>query len=256
MTHFWNKWGQLVPCTVIQVDRCQVTQVKTLEKDGCNAIQVGCGEERLRNLKKPQAGHFLKHNLPPKKHLTEFLVTPENFLPVGYCLGPRHFSIGQFVDVKSISKGKGYQGTMKRWNFSGQGAAHGNSVSHRHPGSIGMNEFPGKVFKGKKMAGQLGNESATILNQLVVKIDVDRSLLFIRGNVPGAISTPVKIRDAAKKIDKQFLNLQYPTWIPPTSEEELRKLPRELTWDGPTIDPWENYYHENDVVSGKDQEED
>ena len=162
MTHFWNKWGAMVPCTVIQIDRCQVTQVKTKEKDGVNAMQVGCGEERLKNLTKPLAGHFLKNNLPPKDDLAEFPVTPENFLPVGYCLGPRHFSIGQFVDVISLSKGKGYQGVMKRWNFSGQGAAHGNSVSHRHPGSIGNREYPGKVFKGKKMAGRLGHESATI----------------------------------------------------------------------------------------------
>lgn len=94
MTHFWNKWGQIVPCTVIQIDRCQVTQVKTKEKDGVDAIQVGVGEQRLKNLNKPQAGHFLKYNLPPKYHLAEFPVTPENFLPVGYCLGPRHFRIG------------------------------------------------------------------------------------------------------------------------------------------------------------------
>lgn len=256
MTHFWNKWGQIVPCTVLQIDRCQITQVKTIEHDGVNSMQIGIGEQRLKNLSKPQAGHFLKNNLPPKKHMSEFKVTPENFLPVGYCLGPRHFQIGQFVDVKSISKGKGYQGPMKRWNFSGQNATHGNSLSHRRPGSIGNNEFPGKVFKGKKMAGQLGNESATVLNQIVVKIDVDRSLLYVQGNVPGCISTPVTIRDAVKKIDKQFLNLQYPTWIPPTSEEELRNLPRELSWEGPALDPSEDFYHENDVVSGKDQEED
>jgi len=147
-------------------------------------------------------------------------------------------------------------GVMKRWNFSGQNASHGNSLSHRRPGSIGNNEFPGKVFKGKKMAGQLGNESSTMLNQMVVKIDVDRSLVFVLGNVPGCISTPVRIRDAAKKIDKQYLTLEYPTWVPPTSEEELRKLPNEMIWDGGAIDPWENFYHENDVVSGKDQEED
>ena len=145
---------------------------------------------------------------------------------------------------------------MKRWNFSGQNASHGNSLSHRRSGSIGNNEFPGKVFKGKKMAGQLGNESATMLNQLVVKIDVERSLLYVRGNVPGAISSLVKIRDAAKKIDKQYLSLNYPTWVPPTSEEELNRLPKVLTWEGTAIDPWEDYYHENDVVSGKDQEED
>lgn len=106
------------------------------------------------------------------------------------------------------------------------------------------------------MAGQLGNENATVMNQMVVKIDVDRSLLYIMGNVPGCSTTPVRIRDAIKKVDKQFLTLDYPTWIPPTSEEELRKLPRELSWEGPTQDPFEDFYHENDVVSGKDQEED
>jgi large subunit ribosomal protein L3 len=208
--------------------------VKTKEKDGVDAIQIGIGEDRLKTLAKPQAGHYLKNNLPPKRHLAEFPVTPENFLPVGFCLGPRHFRIGQLVDVQSLSKGKGYQGPMKRWNFSGQNASHGNSLSHRRPGSIGNNEFPGKVFKGKKMAGQLGNENATVMNQMVVKIDVDRSLLYIMGNVPGCSTTPVRIRDAIKKVDKQFLTLDYPTWIPPTSEEELKKLPRELSWEGPT----------------------
>jgi len=101
-------------------------------------------------------GHYLKYNLPPKEHLAEFKVTPENFLPIGYCLGPRHFKIGQFVDVQSTSIGKGFQGTMKRWNFKGGNATHGNSKAHRLPGSIGNREFPGKVFKGKKMAGRMG----------------------------------------------------------------------------------------------------
>ncbi|CDW71541.1 ribosomal protein l3 containing protein [Stylonychia lemnae] len=256
MTHFWNKWGALVPCTVIQIDRCQVTQVKTLEKDGVNAIQVGCGEERMKNLKKPQAGHYLKHNLPPKGDLAEFPVTDENFLPPGYMLGPRHFKIGQLVDVKSVSIGKGFQGVMKRWNFSGQNASHGNSVSHRHAGSIGNREYPGKVFKGKKMAGHLGNINCTIQNQMVVKIDVDRSLLYIQGNVPGPISALVRIRDAVKMVDKQYLNLEYPTWLPPTNEAEYKALPRQLVWDGTVIDPYEDYIHENDVVSGKDQEDD
>jgi len=130
--------------------------VKTKEKDGVDSIQVGVGEAKINKIKKPQIGHFLKHNLPPKKHLAEFQVTKENFLPVGYCLGPRHFKIGQWVDVKSVSIGKGTQGTMKRWNFGGGNATHGNSKAHRKPGSIGHCEFPGKVFKGKKMAGRMG----------------------------------------------------------------------------------------------------
>ena len=107
---------------------------------------------------------------------------------------------------------------MKRWNFHGQPATHGCSLSHRHPGSIGNREFPGKVFKGKKMAGRLGHENATVINEVVVKIDVDRSLLYIRGNVPGCASTLVRIKDALRKADKQYLNLDYPTWIPPTNE--------------------------------------
>jgi large subunit ribosomal protein L3 len=134
--------------------------------------------------------------------LAEFRVTAENFLPIGYMLGPRHFAIGQFVDVISTSKGKGYQGVMKRWNFSGQGASHGNSKAHRAPGSIGQCEYPGKVWKGKKMAGHLGNVSATILNQRVVRIDIEKSLLYIAGNVPGGIGSLVKIRDAVKKTEK------------------------------------------------------
>ena len=142
----------------MQIDRCQVIQVKTKERgDLVNSIQVGCGTQHTKRMKKPQAGHYLKYGLPPKRHLAEFMVTPENLLPIGYFLGPRHFHIGQFVDVQAVSKGKGYQGVMKRWNFSGQPATHGNSKTHRHAGSIGMCEFPGKIFKGKKMAGHLGN---------------------------------------------------------------------------------------------------
>lgn len=113
----------------------------------------------------------MKYNLPPKHDLAEFRITPENFLPIGYCLGPRHFKIGQFVDVKATSIGKGMQGTMKRWNFGGGNATHGNSKAHRSGGSIGHAEYPGKVFKGKKMAGRMGNRSATTYNQRVVKID-------------------------------------------------------------------------------------
>lgn len=114
---------------------------------------------------------------------------------------------------------------MKRWNFSGQGASHGNSVSHRHPGSIGNREYPGKVFKNKKMAGRLGNESATVPNQMVVKIDVPRSLLYIRGNVPGAISSLVRIRDSICRNDEQYLSLDFPTWLPPKDEAAYKALP-------------------------------
>ena len=169
-------------------------------------------------MKKPQIGHLLKHNLPPKKHFAEFKITAENFLPIGYCLGPRHFKIGQFVDVKSVSIGKGTAGTMKRWNFGGGNATHGNSKAHRKPGSIGHCEFPGKVFKGKKMAGRLGFQNSTVLNQKVVRIDTERSLLYVRGNTPGPISGIVRIRDATKKKDRQTFDLLYPTCLPGTHD--------------------------------------
>lgn len=136
---------------------------------------------------------------------------------------------------------------MKRWNFSGQEASHGNSKAHRLPGSIGQCEYPGKVWKGKKMAGHLGNVSATVLNQRVVRIDVEKSLIYLHGNVPGAPGTLVKIRDSIKKVDKQLWELQYPTYLGHDSE----KL---LTYDGGSVDPNEIFYHENDVVSGTKDE--
>lgn len=135
---------------------------------------------------------------------------------------------------------------MKRWNFSGQNATHGNSKAHRLPGSIGQCEYPGKVWKGKKMAGRMGGISATVLNQRVVKVDMEKSLIYVLGNIPGPISGVVRIRDAVKKIDKQLWDLQYPTYLP---TDELSD--RVITWDGGSIDPNEIYYHENDVVSGE-----
>lgn len=174
-------------------------------------------------------------------------MTPENFLPIGFMLGPRHFRLGQFVDVQATSKGKGTQGVMKRWNFSGQEASHGNSKAHRLPGSIGQCEYPGKVWKGKKMAGRLGNVSATMMNQRVVRIDHEKSLLYIQGNVPGPIGGIVRIRDAVKKIDRQVWDLYYPTFV---GHEDLDTSESLWTWDGGDIDPNEQYIHENDVVSG------
>ena len=147
-------------------------------------------------------------------------------MPIGYVIGPRHFKIGQWVDVQATSIGKGFQGTIKRWNFAQQYNTHGNSKAHRLPGSIGHCEFPGKVFKGKKMAGRLGGQSATILNQKVLKVDTDRALIWVKGNVPGPISGLVRIRDAAKKIEKQVYDLRYPTFIASACEDpkEAEKL--------------------------------
>ena len=207
MTQFFDRWGVCTPCTVVHIDRNQVTEVYTLEKNGFNAVSVGMGEMNMKRVTKSYAGQFLRYGLPPKAHVFTFKVTPENFLPPGYFLGPRHFSIGQYVDVKSISIGKGTQGVMKRWNMSGGAASHGNSLAHRSVGSIGQREFPGKVWKGKKMAGKMGNEQVTVYNQPIVKIDHERSLIYIRGQVPGPTSAIVRIRDAFKKRDRQFRSL-------------------------------------------------
>ena len=143
---------------------------------------------------------------------------------------------------------------MKRWNFSGGNATHGNSKAHRKPGSIGNAEFPGKVFKGRKMAGRLGFQSSTVINQRVAKIDSDRSLLYIMGSVPGPISGVVRIRDAIKKTERQVFDLLYPTYVPGKSDEAHgEKL---QIWQGAAEDPWTNDWHENDVVSGVDQDDD
>jgi len=155
--------------------------------------------------------------------------------------------------VQAVSIGKGTAGTMKRWNFAGGNATHGNSKAHRKAGSIGHCEFPGKVFKGKKMAGRLGFQNATVINQKVVRIDTERSLLYIRGNTPGPISGLVRIRDAVKKLDRQTFDLFYPTCIPGQHDPVHTELYQ--TWEGAPNDPWMDDYHENDVVSGVDQDD-
>lgn len=162
MTSIFDKWGIQIPCTVIQLDRCQVISVRKNEQgSGKHVIEVGAGEAHPKHISKALLGHFIKAEVPAKRHCASFQVTEDAFLPIGYMIGPSFFKIGNFVDIKGTSKGKGFQGTMKRWNFSGQNASHGNSVSHRAPGAIAGCEFPGRVYRGKKMAGRLGNESAT-----------------------------------------------------------------------------------------------
>ena len=204
MTSIFDQWGVQVPCTVIQIDRCQVIQIKeNVNGKLKHMIQVGAGEGNIKAIKKPQLGHFLKAGVPIKKHLAEFEVTRENFLPVGYMIGPSYFKNGNYVDIKGTSKGKGFQGTIKRWNFSHQYFTHGNSKAHRAPGALQGCEFPGKVFKGKKMAGKMGNKSAIQYSCKVMRIDNPRSLLYVRGSIPGAIGGMVRIRDSHKKMDKQ-----------------------------------------------------
>jgi large subunit ribosomal protein L3 len=166
--------------------------------DGYTAVQLGAGQAKAKNKSQAERGQFARAKVEPKAIVREFRVTPENLLPVGAQLSADHFVVGQKVDVAGLSIGKGFAGAMKRWNFGGLRATHGVSVSHRSHGSTGQRQDPGKVFKGKKMAGHLGDERVSVQNLQVVRIDADRGLIFIRGAVPGAEGGWVEVRDAAK----------------------------------------------------------
>lgn len=199
MSRIFTDAGENVPVTVLKVESCQVVAQKTQEKDGYTAVQLGVGKAKVKRVSKAQRGHFAKAKVEPKKKLAEFRVTPENLLDVGAELLPSHFVQGQFVDVVGTTIGKGFAGAMKRWNFAGLEATHGVSVSHRSHGSTGQRQDPGKVFKGKKMAGHLGQERVTTQNLLIMGSDNERGLVFVRGAVPGSEGSYVLVSDAVKR---------------------------------------------------------
>ena len=198
---FFNEDGSVTPITIIKVDDCVVSQVKTKDKDGYNAIQLASIENNLKisNVKKPQRKIFSSINSNPKRVLKEFRVLEENLLEIGTILGVSHFQKDQIVDVSGVSIGKGFQGSMKRHNFKGGRASHGVSVSHRAHGSTGNSQDPGRVFKGKKMAGHMGAKKVTMQNLKIISVDQDNKLISIKGSVPGKKNTVVLIKDAIKK---------------------------------------------------------
>ncbi len=198
MTRVFSEKGEHIPVTVLQLDKCQVVAKRTVEKDGYTAVQLGVGTQKPHRVTQPMRGHFAKANVEPKRKLQEFRVSTENLLDVGDEITADHFVPGQLVDVAGHTVGKGFAGAMKRWNFAGLEASHGVSISHRSHGSTGQRQDPGKVFKGKKMAGHLGTELVTTQNVLVVRTDVERGLILVRGSVPGSKGGYVTIRDAAK----------------------------------------------------------
>lgn len=198
MTRIFTDEGASVPVTVIEVSPNRVTQVKSIDVDGYSAIQVTAGEKRSSRVSKSEKGHFAKAKAEAGRGLWEFRNEGEDY-QVGSEITVELFEAGQKVDVTGVSKGKGFAGGVKRWNFRMQDATHGNSLSHRAPGSIGQCQTPGRVFKGKKMAGHLGAEQVTTQNLEIVKIDVERSLIIIKGAVPGAPGGDVMIRPAIKK---------------------------------------------------------
>jgi len=199
MTRIFTEDGTHVPVTVLKVDTCQVVSTRSVEKDGYTAVQLGVGKAKVKNVAKPQRVQFANAKVEPKRKLAEFRVSPENVLDVGAELSVTHFVIGQFVDITGTTIGKGFAGGMKRHNFRGLEASHGVSVSHRSHGSTGQRQDPGKVFKGKKMAGHMGDVQVTTQSLKVVATDVERGLLLIKGSVPGSQGGWVLVRDSAKR---------------------------------------------------------
>jgi len=200
MSRVFEDDGTHVPVTVFDIGGCQVVAQKTAERDGYNALQLGWGMAKVKNVTKAMRGHYAKAKVKPKRKLTEFRVSEDGLVDVGTELSAAHFVTGQFVDVTGTSIGKGFAGVIKRHNFSGLGASHGVSVSHRSQGSTGQCQDPGKVFKGKKMAGQMGNVTITTQNLEVVGTDLERGLILVKGAVPGARDGYVRIADAVKKL--------------------------------------------------------
>lgn len=199
MTRIFQEKGKQVPVTVLQIDGLQVVAQKTVEKDGYNAVQLGMGQAKVKNVSKAMRGHYSKAKVEPKRRLAEFRVSGDNFVDVGAELSAGHFVDGQYVDVCGTSIGKGFAGAMKRHNFGGLRASHGVSISHRSHGSTGQCQDPGKVFKGKKMAGHMGAARVTTQNLVVEATDMARGLIMVRGAVPGAKGGYVRITDAVKK---------------------------------------------------------
>ena len=199
MSRLFGDDGTHVPVTVLDIGGCQVVAQKTAERDGYNALQLGWGMAKVKNVTKAMRGHYAKAKVEPKRKLTEFRVSEDGLVDVGTELSAAHFVTGQFVDVTGTSIGKGFAGVIKRHSFSGLGASHGVSLSHRSQGSTGQCQDPGKVFKGKKMAGQMGNVTVTTQNLEVVGTDPERGLILVKGAVPGSKDGYVRIADAVKK---------------------------------------------------------
>ena len=199
MTRVFSEDGEHLPVTVLKVDGVHVVAQRTIEKDGYTAVQLGIGTAKPNRMTKALRGHFAKAKVEPRKKLVEFRVAEENLIEVGAELSAEHFLPGQFVDVVGTSIGKGFAGAMKHHHFAGLEASHGVSISHRSHGSTGQCQDPGKVFKGKKMAGHMGDQRTTIQNLRIVSTDADRGLILVRGAVPGSDSGYVLVSDAVKR---------------------------------------------------------
>jgi large subunit ribosomal protein L3 len=220
MTRLFLEDGKQVPVTVLQLEGLQVVAQRTVEKDGYTAVQLGAGAAKANRTSQPMRGHFAKANVAPKRKLVEFRVSPENLIGVGEEITADHYFAGQFVDVAGTSTGKGFAGPMKRHNFGGLRASHGVSIRHRSHGSTSMAQDPGRVFKGKKMAGHMGAARVTTQNLQVVRTDADRGLIMVKGAVPGTKGGWVTIKDAAKRPAPE--NVILPAALKSAAEEAKR----------------------------------
>lgn len=216
MSTIYQEDGTVIPVTVLEIEDQFVVSVKTEEKDGYNAVQLGAGYRKAKNVSKSVRGIFAKAQLKPAKKLVEFKVSADALLKVGVKIRPDHFIKNQYVDITGTTIGKGFAGVMQRWNFRGLEATHGVSITHRSHGSTGQRQDPGKVFKGKKMAGHLGESRVTIQNLQVVDVDNENSLLIVKGAVPGNAGSYVIVRDAVKK--NQINKLPFPASIDEVTE--------------------------------------
>ncbi|MCE0506765.1 MULTISPECIES: 50S ribosomal protein L3 [unclassified Roseivivax] len=221
MTRLFLEDGKQVPVTVLQLDKLQVVAQRTQDQHGYTAVQLGCGTVRAKNVTKPMRGHFAAAKVEPKRKVAEFRVAPENMIDVGEEITADHYFAGQFVDISGTSIGKGFAGAMKRHNFGGLRASHGVSISHRSHGSTGQCQDPGKVFKGKKMAGHMGAVRVTTQNLQIVKTDAERGLIMVKGAVPGAKGGWVTVKDAVKKAQPEGIIL--PAALKSAADEAKRQ---------------------------------
>jgi large subunit ribosomal protein L3 len=223
MTRVFDAEGAHVPVTVLKMDGCQVVAVRTAEKDGYTAVQLGLGKAKVKNVTKPMRGHFAKAKVEPKRRLVEFRVSADALLDVGAELSAAHFLPGQYVDVTANSIGKGFAGVMKRHNFGGLRATHGVSVSHRSHGSTGNRQDPGRTFPGKLMAGHMGAARVTTQNLKIVSVDAERGLILVQGSVPGAAGGYVLVADAKKRSAPK--DLPFPGAIKAAAEAAAAEQP-------------------------------
>ena len=223
MTREFMETGQSVPVTVIKIEKGRVLDVITKEKRGYNAVKIGFFKIKNSKVKKQMKGYFVKKNTEPKKILKEFRVENNELYKEGNEIGLEIFKDKKFLDVKAKTIGKGFAGVMKRWNFGGLRASHGVSVSHRSHGSTGQRQDPGKVFKGKKMAGHMGDKSRTILNLEVIKSDLENNLLYLKGSIPGAKNSTVFLREAIKNITRKTIKEKHDAKIKETAAKKGKK---------------------------------